>query len=215
MTQAKRSSRIRLGAGCLAASAVLLALFPLVRPFSDESQVPLEVAKTFASTSWVLSHVLAGVAFIMLPLGLFGLYICVNQTNVERRAVQGLVLTWIGVGLLLPVLGVEAFALRVIGQEAVQMNNTNLLALASSVRFGPGAIFLFSGLGLVAVGAIMFAFAVWKCGILPKWSGVVFAIGLALFFPLFPQIIRVVDGLLIGVGGVWIARGMTQPKAQS
>jgi len=36
-------------------------------------------------------------------------------------------------------------------------------------------------------------------------TGVIFAIGLALRFPPFPRMIRVIDGLLIGIGGIWLA----------
>ncbi len=195
-----------LGAVSLAISALLLAVFPLVRPFADRSLNPLEVADAFASPSWVLAHILGGLGLILLPVGLFGLYTFLQGSNVERRASQGLILSWIGVGLILPtVLGTEAFGLRAIGQAAVQQKNTDLIAIANSVRSGPQRIFFFPGLLMLALGAVLIAVAVWKSGTVPRWSGILLAIGLALFFPLFPQVIRVVDGLLIGVGGTWVA----------
>ncbi len=203
--------KFRVGAVILAISALLLAAFPLVRPFADMSLNPLEVADTFASPSWVLAHILAGLGFILLPVGLFGLYTFLQGSNGERRAAQGLILSWIGIGLILPtVLGTEAFALRAIGQAAVQQKNTDLLAIADSVRFGPQRIFFFPGLLALAVGAALIAVAVWKSGALPRWSGILFAIGLGLFFPLFPQAIRIVDGLLIGIGGTWVALSILQ-----
>ncbi len=198
--------KFRLGAVSLAISALLLAVFPLVRPFADRSPNPLEVANAFASPSWVLAHVLGGLGFILLPVGLFGLYTFLQGSTAERRASQGLILSWIGVGLILPtVLGTEAFGLRAIGLAAVQQKNTDLLAIANAVRFGPQRILFFPGLLLLALGAVLIAVAVWQSGTVPRWSGVLFAIGLALFFPLFPQVIRVLDGLLIGVGGTWVA----------
>ncbi len=205
-----------LGAVSLTISALLLAVFPLVRPFADRSLNPLEVADAFASPSWVLAHVLGGLGFILLPVGLFGLYTFLQGSNVERRASQGLILSWIGVGLILPtILGTEAFGLRAIGQAAVQQKNTELLAVANSVRFGPQRIFFFPGLLLLALGAVLIAVAVWKSGTVPRWSGILFAIGLALFFPLFPRVIRVVDGILIGVGGVWVALSILLNKGKS
>jgi hypothetical protein len=205
--------KFRLGAGSLAISALLLAMFPLVRPFADRSRNPLEVVDAFASSSWVLAHILGGLGFVLLPVGLFGLYSFLQGSQVERRASQGLILSWIGIGLILPtVLGTEAFGLRAIGQAAVQQKNTDLLAIANAVRFGPQRIFFFLGLLLLALGAILIAVAVWKSGAVPRWSGILFAIGLALFFPLFPQVIRVVDGLLIGVGGTWIALSILSYK---
>jgi hypothetical protein len=148
-------------------------------------------------------------------VGLFGLYTLLQGSNVERRASQGLILSWIGTGLILPtVLGTEAFGLRAIGQAAVQQKNTDLLVIANSVRFGPQRIFFFPGLLMLAVGAVLIAVAVWKSGTLPRWSGILFAIGLALFFPLFPQGVRIVDGLLIGVGGIWVALSMLLNKGE-
>lgn len=194
------------GAICLAIASLLLAAFPLVRPFGDRSGSPTEIANTFASTSWLVAHILGGLGFVLLPAGLFAMFTFLRGSHVERRAAQGLLVSWVGVGLMLPtVLGTEPFALRAIGQAAIQRGNTDLLAIAMSIRAGPQARFFFPGLLLLAIGAILLAVAVWNSGTLPRWSGVVYAIGLALFFPLFPRAVRIVDGLLIGIGGVSIA----------
>jgi len=120
-----------------------------------------------------------------------------------------LIVSWIGIGLILPTaFGTEPFALRAIGQAAIQQKNMDLLALTMSIRMGPQARFLFPGLLVLAIGAVLIAVAVWRSGALPRWSGVLFALGLALFFPLFTRAIRIADGLLIGGGGVWIAVSM-------
>ena len=68
---------------------------------------------------------------------------------------------------------------------------------------------------MLALGAVMIAGAVWESGTVPRWSGILFAIGLALFFPLFPRVIRVVDGLLIGVGGIWVALSILLNKGEN
>lgn len=205
-TDLKPYRKFWLGAVSLAISALLLAAFPLVRPFADRSFNPLEVAAAFASPSWVLAHTLGGLGFVLLPVGLLGVYTFLQRSDIEGRAFQGLILSWIGIGLLLPtVLGTEAFGLRAIGQAAVQQRNTDLLAIANSIRFGPQRIVFFPGLLMLGVGAVLIGVAVWKSGTLPRWGGVLLALGLALFFPLFPRAIRIVDGLLIGVGGAWIA----------
>jgi hypothetical protein len=88
--------RIRLAAVSLALSGIFFVLYPAIRPFSDESS--LLGAEAFASFSWVLAHSLAK-AFVLLSLGLLGLYIRLQKTPVERRAIQALVLSWIGVGI--------------------------------------------------------------------------------------------------------------------
>jgi hypothetical protein len=211
-------ARIRLGAVCLALSGVFLVLFPVVRPFFDESS--LRGAEEFASTSWVIAHALGMGGFISLTLGFLGVYIRLQETQAERRAFQALVLSWVGAGLTLPFFGAEAFGLQVIGQAAVSQNNPALIPLINSVRFGPGLLFIISGLLLVGAAAILLASAVWKSGTLPKWSGVPLAIGLALYIPQLQgnpmiQPIRIADGLLIAIGAIWIARGMLkQSNAQ-
>jgi hypothetical protein len=39
-----------------------------------------------------------------------------------------------------------------------------------------------------------------------------FGIGLVLWFPPFPRMIRIIDGLLIGLGGVWLAWSLWQER---
>ena len=205
--------RFTIGPAFLAISSVLLFAFPLVRPFTDRTGTPAEVAATFASTSWVAAHILAGVGFVLLPVGLLALFTFLRDTRSERSAFQGLIVSWIGIGLILPTaFGTEPFALRAIGQAAIRQKNLDLLALAMSIRMGPQARFLFPGLLVLAIGAALIAVAVWRSGVLPRGSGVLFALGLALFFPLFPRAIRIVDGLLIGVGGLWIALSMARHR---
>jgi hypothetical protein len=197
-------------------SSLLLLVFALVRPFTDRTGTPAEVATTFASTSWVASHIVAGRGFVLLPLGLLALSTFLHDTRGERPASQGLIISWIGIGLILPTaFGTEPFALRAIGQAAIQHGNTDLLALVMSIRMGPQARFLFPGLLMLAIGAVSIAVAVWRSGTLPRGSGVLFALGLALFFPLFPRAIRIVDGFLIGAGGVWIAMSMLPTRRRN
>ena len=113
--------RIRLAAISLTLSGIFFVLYPAIRPFSDESS--LQGAVAFASFSWVLAHSLAMVAFVLLALGLLVLYIRLQKTTVENRAIQALVLSWIGIGLTLPYYGAETFGLHAIGQEAIKEKN--------------------------------------------------------------------------------------------
>lgn len=96
-------------------------------------------------------------------------------------------------------------------QEALQQNNAALLSLANSIRFGVGIVFFGTGLLLIAVGTILFAIAIWKSHVLPKWSGILLAVGFGLYIPQYvtPQIVRVLHGLLIMVACVWIGWNMS------
>ncbi|MFX1466471.1 MAG: hypothetical protein ACFFA5_08365 [Promethearchaeota archaeon] len=208
MQDPKSTLRMRLAAISLVLSGVFFILFPVIRPFSDESS--LQGAEAFASPSWVIAHTLGIGAFILLSLGFLGVYFRLQETRAESRAFKALVLNWIGVGLTLPFFGAETFGLQVIGQETVRQNNPELLVLANSIRFGPGLIFIGSGLILVGVAAIILASAIWISGNLFKWSGVPLAIGLAVYIPQLQgnpliQPIRIADGLLIALGCILIA----------
>jgi hypothetical protein len=202
--------RVRLAALSLTVSGILFVLYPAIRPFSDE--VSLQGARAFASPQWILAHLLAILGFILMTLALLGLYFILQATAVERSALWGLVLSWIGVGLTLPFYGAEVFGLHAIGQAALNQNNPAVLDLANQVRFGPGFYVIITGLLLLAVGGIFVAVAIWKSQLLPKWSGVPFALGFVLYIPQYvaTQPVRVAHGLLIFAGCLWIAVGMWQ-----
>ena len=211
------SFRTRLGALSLAISGILFALYPALRPFSDETS--LQGAEAFASTAWVLAHMLAVVAFILLVLGLLGLRAALQNKAVERLAFLALILNWIGVGLILPYYGAEIFGLRAIGQEALTQRNAALLALADAVRLGPGAVVFVAGLFMLAVSAILVALVVWRSSTQTRWNGLPFALGFVLYLPQFfgSQPIRVAHGLLVALGCILVAVSMVKsqnPRSQ-
>ena len=194
----------RLTALSFAIAGICFALYPAIRPFTDEST--LQGAEAFASPAWLLAHSSAMVGFILLTLGLLGLYSQFRETTAGRLGMTALVVIWIGVGLTLPYYGAETFALRAVGQEALRQNNVDLLVtITNSFRLGAGAWFFGPGLLAIAVGAILFAIAIWRSGVLTKWSGIPLAVGLALFLPQFytSPPVRIGHGLLVAVG-CWV-----------
>jgi hypothetical protein len=218
MRRLDRESHARLSAVLLILSGVCFTLFPVVRPFFDESS--MGAAAQFASARWVVAHALGMGGFILLSLGLLGVYLLLRPTRVERRTFAALVLAWIGSGLTLPFFGAEAFALQVIGHTAFTQNSTHLLSLVNLIRFGPGLLFIAAGLLMIAVAAIVLATAVWKSGILPKWSGLPLAVAFGVYIPQlqgapFFQPIRIAVGLLITAGCTWMAGGMFRAVGKS
>ncbi len=204
--------RTRLAALALALAGICFVLYPAIRPFSDESPLPEAMAAAFASSSWVVAHSLAMIGFILLTLGLFGLFLRLQKTVAERNALVALVVTFIGVGLTLPYYGAETFGLHAIGQAALQRNDPTIVSLADSVRYEEGIVFFGIGLVLLAVGTILFAIAIWRSQSFPQWSGIPLAVAFALFIPQFftPQLIRVAHGLFITVGCAWLAWSMAR-----
>src|SRR2546421_9246886 len=199
-----RGPHARLGALCLAVAGTLFVLYPAIRPFSDETT--LQGAEAFASNAWIVAHVLAMLGFILLSLGVLGACSHLRQGPGERPAALAVVLSWVGAGLTLPYYGAEAFGLHAIGQEAVRQHNPTLVHLAAEVRNGPGLILFVPGLLMLGLGAIALGIAVWRSGVLPRWSGVPFALGFALYIPQFfgNQPIRVAHGILVAGGCLWL-----------
>jgi hypothetical protein len=212
------SIRIRLGALALGLSAVLFAAFPLVRPyFRLDPRSPDETlaaaSPVITSAPWVLSHVIAMLAFVLLIYGLLALYARLGDTHRGPSAIVGLVLSLAGIALIMPMLGVEIHILPIIGRLYLE-GATNLAPAVALIYLGPATLMFLFALLLLAIGSICFALAVWRHGALPRGAGVLLAIGLALWFPPFPPSIRIIDGLVIGVGGVWLAWGIWhQPDA--
>src|SRR5438309_1011686 len=125
---ARDASRVRLGAASFAIAGVLFLLYPAIRPFSDETS--LQGAAAFASTAWILAHMLAMVGFTLVMLGLLGLYLAFRATAVEGIAFWALAVGLLSIGLLLPFYGGEAFGLHAIGEEALRQRSLALVGLA-------------------------------------------------------------------------------------
>lgn len=199
----------RSGAVLVAIAGVLFLLYPAVRPWGDETT--LDGARGMASAAWMVAHLSAIAGFILLPLGLQALYAVLRQTTTGRLAGRALVATWLGVGLTLPYYGVEVFGAHVIAQRAVVTNDVGLLDMVNEFRFNPAATALFiAGLLLLAVGMVLAAVAIWRCGLLSRWSGVPAAVGFTLFIPQFfaGAEVRIAHGALITAGCAWLGAAL-------
>src|SRR5919201_1865769 len=202
-------TRSRSGAFALAVAGVLFVLYPAVRPWQDESTVA-GATKAMSSGAWVAAHLFAMVGFILVALGLLGLWTAVRRTRAERLALAAVVTTWIGVGLTLPYYGAEDFGLNAIARKAAEGQVSDLLGLVDAVRFSPVPITTFGlGLLLLAAGAVLAAVAIWRSGVLARSSGILFAAGLVLFLPqvFFPPAVPVAPRGVVGARAVWVAAG--------
>jgi hypothetical protein len=200
-------TRTRSGALALAVAGVLFVLYPAVRPWQDESTVE-GATKAMSSGAWVAAHLFAMVGFILVALGLLAVWNAVSRTRAERLGFAAVVTAWVGVGLTLPYYGAEDFALNAIARKAAEGQVPDLLGLVDAVRFSPVPITTFGlGLLLLAAGAVLAAVAVWRSGVLPRPSGILFAAGFVLFLPQFftPPAVRIAHGVLVAAGSIWLA----------
>jgi hypothetical protein len=195
-------------------SSLAFAVFALVRPYPRfDPRVPAETvaraAPAIASTAWLLAHYLLLVGFVLLLCALPALHARLSAAGVEVRSRRAMVLSGIGVTLILPTLGLELYVLPEIGRLYLD-GQRNVAELVGLYR-GAALLVMLLGLLLLAIGAALFARAVGKSGALPRWAAVTYAVGLAFWCPLLPPPVRVVDGLLIGIGGVALAWALRAP----
>lgn len=186
----------RQGSAVFAATGLSFLVYPLVRPYVDETT--LDGLRSFGTNAWITAHLSAVLGFILLPLGLQAL----------RAGRTAFLLTYLGVGLTLPYYGAEVFGLHAIGVRSAADGTTALLGMVETIRYNPAALAMFAGgLLLIAAGAIATAVGVWRQAALPKWSAIPFATAFALFIPQFftPGPIRIAHGVLIAVGCAWLA----------
>ncbi|SDT70177.1 hypothetical protein [Jiangella sp. DSM 45060] len=199
--------RNRLAAAALAVAGLLFLLYPALRPWHDEETAAGALA-SMGSSAWVASHLFAMIGFVLVPFGLLALRDAVKETRAERTAAASIVVFWIGAGLTLPYYGAEDFALHAIARESADGATFDLLELADAVRNGSVAVTTFGiGLILLGVGGVLAAVAVWRSGVLARWSGVLFGAGFALFLPQFftPAASRIGHGVLLAAGCVLLA----------
>ncbi|WP_306358990.1 MULTISPECIES: hypothetical protein [unclassified Nocardia] len=184
----------------LTAAGVLFLLYPVLRPWHDETTTE-GAAAAMGSTLWVVSHVCAMIGFVLVSLGLLGIR--------DRIGIGPVAAMWVGTGLTLPYYGAEDFGLYAMATEG---DRDDLLAVADALRFAPIPAAMF-GIGLITVAAA----SVWVAGALrdsaARYAAMVFAAGFVLFMPQFfgPPAVRIAHGVLVLAGCVWL--GFTAAEA--
>ncbi|MDP9264734.1 MAG: hypothetical protein M3O91_01255 [Chloroflexota bacterium] len=152
---------------------------------------------------------LAGLLFLIF--GLLAVYASLPPTASSWPTI-GTVLTVAATALVLPVFGIIVIAGPVLGDVylAGHKDVSAAMLLLSGGNFSSRVITYFVVLMLVSlVGAIATAFAIWSSGLLPKWSGVLFALAFVLTIASTP-IVTHVGALLLVAAGVWMARGLAR-----
>lgn len=221
---ARYRTRTRLGAFAFALAGVLFVLYEAAAPRAD--QTTLEGAESWTGTGWALAHLAAIAALILIPLGYGALREAVethgitepgtendraNGVRNERTAFRATVIGAIGAGLTISYYGAETYGLKAIGERAVADGDATLTEVGDAFRFDPTAMTVFAiGLAFIAVAAVLAAIAVWRSGILPRWSAVPFAALMVTYLPQFflPHAGRIAWGALVTAATLWIAVGL-------
>lgn len=205
-------ARPRTGMILLALAGALFLAFPLLRPWVPEDTATPELAAAFASGRWIAAHLCGAAGFLLLPGALVALRERLAGTRGQSPASGAVVMSWLGAGLVLLYFGAEIFGIHAIARDALATGSLDHLPTIEAIRMQPVAMTLF-GVGLLAVGAsgVLAAVAVWRGGLVPRWTGIPLAAGLVLYLPQFftPPAGRIAHGVLLAVGCWLVAWTLT------
>jgi hypothetical protein len=193
-----------------AVAAAALLLFPVLRPWPDETVASAGLATAFASDRWVVAHLCGILGLGLLAPVVLGVRALLRGAGRRTRAATAaLVAAWLGAGLSAMYFGAEIFGIRTLAQAALDRGDLTLLDEVEVLRMQPAAVTVFgAGLILVAATGVLTAVALWWAGRTARWAGVLVGAGLVLFLPQFfgPPALRVAHGVLLAVGLALLAR---------
>jgi hypothetical protein len=227
-----RGTTTRWTAVAFVAAGVAFLLFPVLRPWPDETVASADLAAAFASDRWVVAHLLGILGLALIAPALLGLLVGAGRGAAGagragnpgvRSATWALVTAWTGAGFAALYFGAEIFGIRTIAEAALRDDDLGLLADVEVLRMQPWAVTLFgAGLLLLAVAGVLLAVALWRsggqgsggrdsgsqgAGTHPRWIGLPLALGLVLVLPQFfggPEL-RITHGVLFAAGCVLVA----------
>lgn len=214
----KASPGRNLAAAALALAAILFALFPLTRPWADQSGTVDGLIEATASQWWVPSHMFGAIGFLLLALGALAVREAARGTPGDRPGWFAAVATLLGTGLLLPFYGGESFGLHVIGASAQAGVVQNAQELIDGIRFDTIAVTTFAlGLIGVAAGGILLAVAAIRARLAVPGAAILAAVGVASYLPQFfgPPWVRIAHGILLAIGLLWLAYCLRTSRARN
>ncbi|MEO7912185.1 MAG: hypothetical protein ABIV47_21285 [Roseiflexaceae bacterium] len=176
---------------------------------------PLRHGEAVNASSYSAIHVLGAVALMLILFGLVGLYIC-QAEQLGTLGLYSFLLAFIGNVLTYGGLLSEGFLWPAVGlydPAAVHSFDPNVVGARGSSLL---PLIFFVGLAFFALGYALFGRALIRAGVLPRWGGVLIAIGAVLYvvggfsLPLFgPEsplvtFIETSGAIPFGLGFIWL-----------
>jgi hypothetical protein len=212
MLRQNSTDLVRVGILVLPLSGLLTLAGMLSSYGEPEARVDVKAAAQAAtSTGYFISQLVNIVSLIALIFGVMALAAYLANTRARAVALVAMVSSIVGIGLMLPILGLRAYALPAVGlayldgqEDAVAIVNIIFdNALATVIYVLVVAIY--------SLGFLLFGVAIWRSGVLRKPP----AIALALHAPLLSSFIRpqtslasIVGVLLFILGSTFICLGV-------
>jgi hypothetical protein len=170
---------INLGLIALALSGLLFAVGIVLRGPVDVAD-PGSCCRAATSPAYVLGWTIILVGALLNLFGLFGLYRYLTYQAGNLLALPALVFGVAGIALVVPLATFLAVNGPVIADLYQQGNREVIAVVEASFTSALGLVLLGVSSGAGTMGAILFGVAIWRAGRLPKWTGVAFAISVAL-----------------------------------
>ena len=188
----------------------------------DQVKEPEAWARYVSSTSYLVTHMLAATGGTILAIfGVFalGAYLATGRSG--RLGLAAMAASAAGHALLLVPSVISTFATPAIAEAYL----SGMKGVITGVEFHPAMMVIYLlGLLLAFVGNVLLGVAVWRSGVLPKWSGAIWAASIPTFYVLGALLGIVTTGsslltqpvgaLLMAIGGGWMAlSAMRRPSS--
>ncbi len=203
---------VRRGLYALPVAGILTAIpwFFLRLPNVDTD--PEGYARGAIDAPHVIAGIIYGLGILALLFGVLALYGVLSHTRASGTAAAGMVLSVSSTALLFPIFGILILAHPVLADVYLAGHkdvSAGILPLTGGHFSNRVIAYLIAVLVIALAGAIATAFAVWQSDRLPKWAGVLFAIGFVLTTTISPFVAWAGAALLV-ISGIWLATSVAQ-----
>jgi hypothetical protein len=193
-----------------------LTFWSSLEPQPDPDTHHEEWARFVTTEHYVLTHVFGtGLGLLLVIFGAFALGTWLSASRSGRLGLAAMVLTIAGSGLFLLLTGVSAFTVPWEGQ-AYLAGIQGLSELPPSFADRLFGILFLVAILLPFIGHVLLGVAVWRSGVLPKWSGALWIAAQVLMYVLglaYAVAVGVqstpptvpIGALLAVAGGAWMA----------
>jgi hypothetical protein len=131
-------------------------------------------ARSVASSNNAIAEIFLPLSLVVQLFGFLGIYLFLNKDETQQLPFWGMTLSVLGNGLFLPFAGVFAFAMPVVGKLYLDGNVAAIKVAELTLGPGTGFGYLIASAFALTIGAVLFAFSMWKANGLPRWLPVIY-----------------------------------------